>query len=263
MFKLPKPTSWIIFEDLVYDLFSRVFNVELQKYGRQGQSQYGVDIIGMLPTIGYVGLQCKNTTKLTQSQILNELSLAMKCPIKLNQYMIITTAENDVSVINFISSLNESKKYHFKISYIAWEGCEKRLIAEMQICKKYYPYFFEKNYDLKGWISKISSTINYFINTDPTASKLEYKYLNSIDYIVENHCTIDKLSSDEELKVLQQSLISHLSCYSNYLIQCCHDEDGNGPIFLVNHPNVNKHREDILYYRNKLFNKLSDICKFN
>ena len=43
-FIFPKPRDWNAFEDIVCDVLARKYqNLNLQRYGRSGQRQHGVD----------------------------------------------------------------------------------------------------------------------------------------------------------------------------------------------------------------------------
>ncbi len=45
--ELPKPKSWDEFEDIVWDLYTRRWrDPHADRYGRGGQPQHGVDIVG-------------------------------------------------------------------------------------------------------------------------------------------------------------------------------------------------------------------------
>lgn len=52
---LPLPPTYQEFESIVCDYFTHTFKIPFQKWGRPGQAQYGIDLLG-----GNIGVQCKN-----------------------------------------------------------------------------------------------------------------------------------------------------------------------------------------------------------
>jgi hypothetical protein len=75
---LPKPKFEEEFEDIVVDVFSRVWGARIQRNGRRGQSQNGVDAYGTPPHLGgrYAGLQSKRVQTLTIADVRSELAKA-------------------------------------------------------------------------------------------------------------------------------------------------------------------------------------------
>lgn len=60
--RYPKPTNWDEFEDICLSSFkTRWRSSNLQRHGRQGQAQQGVDIFSSDNFLAPVGIQCKNT----------------------------------------------------------------------------------------------------------------------------------------------------------------------------------------------------------
>jgi hypothetical protein len=59
--EIPRPQSWDEFEDIVADLYARIWGVTAERYGRSGQAQQGVDVYGCPAHLngGYAGIQCK------------------------------------------------------------------------------------------------------------------------------------------------------------------------------------------------------------
>jgi len=49
--ELPRPKSWDEFEEIVWDIYQRLWkDPHAQRYGRSGQAQQGVDIYGQPST---------------------------------------------------------------------------------------------------------------------------------------------------------------------------------------------------------------------
>ena len=64
-FDLPPPKDWQVFEDLCHALWQREWRCPaIQKHGRSGQQQRGVDIFGRPEGDNrYHGIQCKAKSK--------------------------------------------------------------------------------------------------------------------------------------------------------------------------------------------------------
>jgi hypothetical protein len=81
--QLPPPKNWDEFEDICADLFLRELDdPNLERHGRKGQRQDGVDINGRRKDGTYVGIQCKGKsiwppTVLTTDEIDKEVEAAL------------------------------------------------------------------------------------------------------------------------------------------------------------------------------------------
>ena len=94
---LPQPKNWQEFEDIVRDAQAQRWNSpRLQKNGRPGQAQHGVDIYGPDEIGRNVGIQCKRYAgKLSFDVVKAEVENAEKFSGKLSALYVATTADND------------------------------------------------------------------------------------------------------------------------------------------------------------------------
>src|SRR5436305_12363210 len=99
---LRRPSNWQDFESLCKKLWGEIWNCpEIQKNGRLGQEQSGVDIFGIpFYEKEYYGIQCKgkneyNNYQFTELEILDEINKAESFEPKLKKYYLTTTAQND------------------------------------------------------------------------------------------------------------------------------------------------------------------------
>jgi len=119
---LPKPRNDLLFEELVCDIFKYEFkNPNLQLYGRKGQQQNGIDIIGEHYLVGQdfskgklTAIQCKNHTvevpdKQLQEEIDKELIKLEKSALPIEQYIFITSADNSKPVIDYVTSIRNQR----------------------------------------------------------------------------------------------------------------------------------------------------------
>jgi hypothetical protein len=96
-FVFPKPLDEDIFEDLVRDVYARVYsNRNFQRYGRRGQKQFGVDSAGFSEE-KLIGVQCKNhpESNISTGEIDDEIKKSQDFKPKLDEYLIVTSADRD------------------------------------------------------------------------------------------------------------------------------------------------------------------------
>ncbi len=102
--ELPPPRDWQVFEDSCRDLFAAAWgDPETKKYGRSGQKQHGVDILG-LRNGRWQGVQCKRKRGfpekgLTEKEVRTEVEAARRFPQPLETLVIATTAPADAALL--------------------------------------------------------------------------------------------------------------------------------------------------------------------
>jgi HEAT repeat protein len=121
----PPPQSSSAFEGIVLDVFrERLRLPNLKIYGRSGQAQKGVDIIGDTSN-GYVGIQCKNHPgkNISTLEIDQEVAKAEHFPQALCHYIIATSASRDTGATDHIRSLSNARKQtgKFSVEIFFWE----------------------------------------------------------------------------------------------------------------------------------------------
>ncbi|WP_197464507.1 hypothetical protein [Thalassospira xiamenensis] len=110
------PRSWEQFEELCADIFQSAWSdPALVRHGRAGQRQNGVDIVCRQGAIYPVGLQCKKRSrwpesKITKTQIDEEVVEATKFEPALRRFYILTTAPDDALLQEHIRKLNERQR---------------------------------------------------------------------------------------------------------------------------------------------------------
>lgn len=149
-FTLPRLDNSNDFEELIRDLFSIKFkNPNLQRYGRNGQEQSGIDIVG---TIGKdytsdsgVVIQCKNhidkitDTKLC-SEIDTEISKFEKSTFKNDVFYFVTSAKNSKKIINHVKKININRTRAGNKSMIVrfWDDISRDVLNNEFLLYKYY-----------------------------------------------------------------------------------------------------------------------------
>ena len=132
--ELPRPKSWDEFEDIVWDLYTRLWDdPNAQRYGRSGQAQQGVDIYGQPARLGggYVGIQCKryDAGTLTRARIEAEIAKAETFTPPLTEYLIATTEPRDAALQAVIREVNQERQAagKFPVGIVFWEDLCSRL----------------------------------------------------------------------------------------------------------------------------------------
>ena len=126
--ELPIPKSWDEFEDMVADLYGRVWNdPNTRRYGRTGQPQQGVDVYGCATHLGgrYAGVQCKRYDEgaLTRAIVEGEIANAEEFSPPLAEYTIATTDRRNGKLQRAVREISQKRQSEGKFSvHIAfWE----------------------------------------------------------------------------------------------------------------------------------------------
>ncbi|WP_426337002.1 hypothetical protein ACN9MY_06245 [Pseudoduganella sp. R-31] len=141
--ELPRPKNWQEFEDITRDaLINRWQSPDLQKHGRSGQSQAGVDIHGPDYLGRTVGIQCKKyKSKLTMKTVRAEILNAEKFPGRLSTLIIATSNEHDSVLQAEIRALSEdrSRLGEFAVGVMFWDEIIAGLALNPASVKAHYP----------------------------------------------------------------------------------------------------------------------------
>lgn len=130
---LRRPANWQDFESLCKRLWGEIWNCpEIQKNGRLGQEQFGVDIVGMpLGEDSYYGIQCKGKSEyndahrqFTEPELLEEIEKVKSFTPPLKKLYFATTALSDSVFQTFVRRKNLEHKNAglFEIHLYCWEA---------------------------------------------------------------------------------------------------------------------------------------------
>lgn len=144
--QIPPPDEWTDFESMVSDLFeSDLGRGKVQKHGRQGQNQHGVDLIGKRADGGIVGVQCKKKDVIaghvvTVKEFRKEVRKAEGFQPRLAEFVLATTAPDDGTLQREalrLTGLHE-KKGLFSVRVEGWNSIKKRFGDFPHVFDKYY-----------------------------------------------------------------------------------------------------------------------------
>lgn len=149
----PLPAHWEDFEDMCYRLALAERTIKSgRKYGRRGQEQHGVDIVGHTedPAYCHVGIQCKLKTehlggKLTEADFRDAYELAKTLSPHLDKLYIATTSARDTAVADLITRINESWQRHHFVEAWCWEDICDLLDKHGTVAARYYPDLVKTN----------------------------------------------------------------------------------------------------------------------
>lgn len=108
----------------------------VQCYGRRGQRQHGVDIVGYRngSVDRIVGIQCKLKGAgkiLEESEVRKEVTKALTFKPPLSEYIIVTTAPDDAKLVTLAIELSGSasvgRENNLKVSILGWGSLEREI----------------------------------------------------------------------------------------------------------------------------------------
>jgi hypothetical protein len=169
---LPPPSSWDEFEVICADLWGEIWgDRHTQLYGRKGQRQNGVDIKGVDDKGKQCGAQCKGKknwppSTLTIKEIDSEIAKAKKFRPDLNEFILLTTAPNDVTVQDHVAALNKSKSsgIGFRVEVYSWDEIRRRLSNYPELLQKHYPKIFRKPVAAEVFDRELQNNLNRIVS---------------------------------------------------------------------------------------------------
>lgn len=143
--EIPKPKDWQALQRGCVALFrDELKDPNTVEYGRGGQDQAGIDVIGRRGANPdhYVGVQCRRVTKpLKKEKILSDCRAALGIEAGLKEIIFATTAEDDRGATDAaisVESILRGEGYDLTVSLYGW-GALQTLIAVHETA---YNFFF-------------------------------------------------------------------------------------------------------------------------
>lgn len=139
---LPQPKNWQEFEDIVLAAYRLAWaSPSLQKNGRPGQVQNGVDIYGPDDIGRRTGIQCKRYDKLSFDVVKAEIANAEKFTGHLSTLYIATTADHDAKLQKEVRIISDARVAagDFAVGLLFWEDVVSGLYLNTAILKAFYP----------------------------------------------------------------------------------------------------------------------------
>ncbi|GIK38001.1 MAG: hypothetical protein BroJett011_18340 [Chloroflexota bacterium] len=166
-----------MFESLVRDICALEWgDPHIEKFGRKGQKQYGVDVYGRPVGLGgkYRAAQCKLRTtdeSLTQKEIEAEVGEAKQFPHPLDTLLIVTNTPRDSAVQLIVDEINDRESRHngFRVAIWFWDNITERLATYPKLIVKYYSDYFANLTTLPA-VERLVDTPLQLISLKPVSS---------------------------------------------------------------------------------------------
>lgn len=143
--ELPKPKNWQDFESIVLDAQRlRWKSPSLQKNGRPGQAQQGVDIFGPDDIGRRVGIQCKRyATALTLKIIEEEAINAEAFQPALATLYVATTNDHDAKLQQQVRIYSDNRVAagKFAVTLLFWDDVVSGIALSPEVFKQHYSTF--------------------------------------------------------------------------------------------------------------------------
>ncbi|MCC0693430.1 hypothetical protein [Clostridioides sp. ZZV14-6387] len=215
LMQIPKSKSPEEFEDLCSDVLSSFYNTRFILYGKKGQFQSGIDILGQVKMGEYYVAQCKNYFNPKSAEklinvIKDDIESAENLPFNIAKFIVMTSMDNHTEVHNKISMI----KSKFEIELWFWDNIQK------EVCQSEYllsGYYHEMYYNFKLPIEAVNQIIHCMNNLKNNVRYFNneckyYKvaYNQKSDTELYNFC-VDTQITYENLQQLKNQYYSQLS----------------------------------------------------
>lgn len=206
LMQLPKTRSAEEFENMCADVLSKIYGCPFEQYGRQGQKQNGIDLIGSQIPSMHIVAQCKNYYALTyeklRKQLIEDIEATENLPFSFQTFIGMTSLEQDVVTKDII--LNTIVP--FKVEIMFWEDIQCILSSDVKLLKKYYPYYFLDDRVPVKYKNELISIVNALkrqaqvFRQNYSNYRVAYHYNN--DILIYNQC-VSMYNAAIRLKQLQ------------------------------------------------------------
>jgi len=142
----PPPKTWQQFEELCADTYAIDWSdPALQRYGRAGQAQHGIDIVARHGNRWPVGLQCRQkshwpVSSMTVREIDQAVKDALKFRPRLQSFYILTTAPVDAELQAHVGKITarHQRKGLFDVNVIGWSEIVRRATLHSSVADKHF-----------------------------------------------------------------------------------------------------------------------------
>lgn len=189
---LPAPTSWDEFEKLVAELCIREWKTpNVQRFGRQGQAQHGVDIVGypLGDRTRLTCVQCKRYATITWAQIQEAVEEARKFEPPPVEFVITTTAPADAKVQALV--LQNQATWPFLVQVRSWSDLHLAITRFPDLVEQFWP----------GWGRRdmtIPRVRDVILDNEPSSFKRAIGDGDAMRYVFDRDVQIAIVVSDED-----------------------------------------------------------------
>lgn len=135
-FKFPLPPTDQDFEALIEQLNrNRHPNANVQRFGRNGQSQHGVDVLLTRADGTSDGYQCKHVAALSDDDIFSEATKARSFPEGLSRFIIYTTLPRDTG--HQLAARTATARHPFLVIVSSWDDIAVDMMNDLEASRQY------------------------------------------------------------------------------------------------------------------------------
>lgn len=183
----PKPSDWQNFERLCRALLTDHCNRQFLRWGRGGQRQDGIDLFMLQEDGRAIVLQCKgrtgsDKTRFTTKDIDSAVSEIKNFPHPIEEFIILTTADDDVKLHNHAASLSVSRlsQGECKVSVWGWNHISDLIGVSERTQRSFYGHWFQRlslsQWGVRAGLAALfivvgAITVSYAIDERRTASQ--------------------------------------------------------------------------------------------
>ncbi len=144
--QLPPPSNWQDFESLCVDLWREEWkDTTIQRNGRSGQTQNGVDIVGRPDKNVWGGIQCKcipEGSVLSESDLISEVAKAKNFYPSLSLFIVANTGLKDVHLENAARSMvtTNSRGGHLDVVVYSWADICSLMHRHTTVAQTHFPF---------------------------------------------------------------------------------------------------------------------------
>ena len=175
---LPVPKSWDEFEDMCADLLKRLWrDPYVNRYGRSGQKQFGVDIYGKPYYLkeqgtGLAAAQCKRVEVFSQADIDAEVTKATSFIPTPEEYLLLTTLKRDVTLQDYVRNKTWPIK---RVEIQFWDDISIHISESDELLKKYYPRWFQGRISQDDIVQLLSTSVSDDFEYDDSIGQYLHK----------------------------------------------------------------------------------------
>lgn len=130
-YRYPQPPNEDAFEEFCLALVREAWaRPGLERYGHRGDGQHGVDLLDLSGQIPLLAIQCKHhrmDKTLPPKELEDEVNKALKLPVPIGEYVVLTTAKKSAQTQLKVLELNVAhlEKKLFRIQLFTWDDIER------------------------------------------------------------------------------------------------------------------------------------------
>ncbi len=192
--QIPKPLYEQDFEDCNEVLWRCILDDPMaSKYGRRGQRQHGVDIVGRRNRnpAHLVGIQCKlksDRHKLTEQEVHDEVSKALTFEPRLSEYVIVTTAPDDAKLQSLANKLSievsKSRPSVLNIYIFGWDKLQREIQRYPKAHKVFDPSYTPQIDQIENAIEDIPDRVSAVLSPEIEVVRQEVTSLKSSEIAI-------------------------------------------------------------------------------